>query len=747
MNILYLCADRGIPIRGHKGAAVHVRNLSDAFVRTGHSVTIVTPRPGPTDGPAPRAEIVTVPLPPRPEGEPEDAVARERQAQAYADVLHAAAREFLAQHTFDFIYERYSLWSDVGARLHRETGLPLVLEVNAPLRTEALRYRNLSDDPLAARIEGAQLKAAHAIAAVSEPLGEYVSGRGAGNGQIHVLPNGVDPIHFHPAVRGEAARDRYGLNNRVVVGFVGRPRPWHDLEALCAAFAQLHATDHRYHLLLVGEMEPDLPARLEGQGLRGAVSMTGPVPHSVIPQYIAAMDVAVSPHPPLADFYYSPLKLFEYMACGVPVVAANIGQPSHIIHHGETGYLYPPGDTAALADCIRALVDHPKRAHRIAWQGAVYVLQNHTWDGNARAVTGWIEPQQDEQKPASTISPLPILDRKLRQWLYRATRPDLAEPLLAGRLPAFARGDPEQLQSVENIEILKYKPARRCVLAYELIGLARQDQRPTRHQVIGKVFRDERGRRLFHVQQQLWLNGFGPDASDGIHVPRPLAYVPEMRMLVQERAPGATLNKLVADTNLKPLIPRCAEGLAKLHNHVAVDGFNGSKTYLLADELDSLDRFTNNLAEVRPQSVPEVTVLLDALRAWAEKLPPLPAATPVHRDFYYSQVLFDGPRLTLIDFDLFAMGDPAIDVANFAAHLHFLGLQYLGRLDALSGEAVRFVSAYARLRLVDGDFLQRFAFYQAATFFRLMKVIASRPGLAHHFDALYRRTAECLEVA
>jgi thiamine kinase-like enzyme len=225
-------------------------------------------------------------------------------------------------------------------------------------------------------------------------------------------------------------------------------------------------------------------------------------------------------------------------------------------------------------------------------------------------------------------------------------------------------------------------------------------------------------------------------------------------MLVQERAPGATLNELVTDTNLKSLMPRCAEGLAKLHNFVVADGPNrdgdeetASKTYSLADELDSLNRFTDNLAEMRPQSVSDVAVLLDGLRAWADKLPPLPAATPVHRDFYYSQVLFDGPRLILIDFDLFALGDPAIDVANFAAHMHFLGLQHLGHLDALADEAVRFVSAYARFRLVDSAFLRRFAFYQAATFFRLMKVVAPRPGLANHFDTLYRRTAKCLEIA
>ena len=66
MNILYLCADRGIPIRGHKGAAVHVRAMADAFQQAGHTVTILTPRPGSVDGPAPRAEIVEIPMPPLP---------------------------------------------------------------------------------------------------------------------------------------------------------------------------------------------------------------------------------------------------------------------------------------------------------------------------------------------------------------------------------------------------------------------------------------------------------------------------------------------------------------------------------------------------------------------------------------------------------------------------------------------------------------------------------------------------------
>ncbi len=731
--------------------------------------------------------------------------------------MHCAGSQYrasarLEKHAFDFIYERYSLWSDIGARLAQATGRPLVLEVNAPLRLEAERYRTLPDPERAAQIERTQWMAASAISVVSQALRDYLIEQGAPAERIHVLPNGVDPQRFHPAVRGGAVRNRLGLHNRIVIGFVGRPRPWHDLETLCAAFARLHASDPRYHLLLVGEPPATLPETIAEGGLRQAVTLTGPVAHEDVPYYIAAMDVAVSPHPPLADFYFSPLKLFEYLACGVPTIAADIGQPAAIIRDGETGYLYPPGDAEALAERIRFLMAHPDHAREIAWKGAVSVLKQYTWQGNARTVISWIEahserseepichserseeqchserseePVRNQEAPVvphfavhdphpgnrAEAPPLPILDPKLRQRLYRATRPDLAGPLMARRLPAFSKKGPQQLLSVQDIQVLKYKPGRRCVLAYELIGQTRREGMHTQVQVIGKVYRDERGQRLFRLQQALWNDGFGPHAPDRIHVPRPLAYIPEMRMFVQERVAGATLNALVTAPGLRARIHRSAEGLAKLHNlptgtllsptreGAGEDappftlGYTPHPTgetfgfYLLADELANLDRFTNELAQVRPQSAAAVSEVVEALRAWARRLPALEAITPIHRDFYYSQVLFEGPRLVLIDFDLFALGDPAIDVANFIAHLHFLGLDRLGDLDALAAEAPVFMEAYRRYRPVDAAFWQRVAFYKAATFFRLLNVVAPRPGLAQHFDALYRRTLACLEEA
>ncbi|MEW5989593.1 MAG: phosphotransferase, partial [Chloroflexota bacterium] len=402
---------------------------------------------------------------------------------------------------------------------------------------------------------------------------------------------------------------------------------------------------------------------------------------------------------------------------------------------------------------------NPAEAREVAWRGATYVLQNHTWDGNAQAVISWIPgrgeatgggsiPDPEDCLPvASPLRRTPILDDKLRQRLYRATRPDLAGPLLARHLRPAWKKEFEPAPAVTNITVLKYKPGRRCVLAYQLPGRSRNGQPAASRPVIGKVFRDERGERLLALQEFLWRDGFGPQAADKIYVPRPLAYVPEMRMLVQEQAAGATLNQLVEDPGLPKLVRRSAEGLAKLHNTPAPApaGFP-LDAYTLASERVNLDRFTADLATMRPADAAAVARLRDALQAWATQLPDPPALTPVHRDFYYSQVLFDEARLTLIDFDLLALGDPALDVANFTAHLYFLGLDRLGHLDALAKEAELFQAVYGRYRPLDATFTQRLHFYQTATFFRLLNVVAPRPGLAQHFETLYTHTAGLINL-
>jgi glycosyltransferase involved in cell wall biosynthesis len=105
-----------------------------------------------------------------------------------------------------------------------------------------------------------------------------------------------------------------------------------------------------------------------------------------VPGYLAAADVAAVTYHPDTGRYFSPLKLFEYLAAGLPVVAADFGEIPHCIRGGETGLLYPPGDAAALADALATLIGDREQAVALGRHGREHVLRHHTWNSNARAV-------------------------------------------------------------------------------------------------------------------------------------------------------------------------------------------------------------------------------------------------------------------------------------------------------------------------------------------------------------------------
>ncbi|MDP9370186.1 MAG: glycosyltransferase, partial [Chloroflexota bacterium] len=142
------------------------------------------------------------------------------------------------------------------------------------------------------------------------------------------------------------------------------------------------------HLLIVGEgpERPALEALASDLGIGPSTTFTGAIPHEEVPGYLAAMDIAVAPYDERTDFYFSPLKLFEYMAASRPVVAADIGQIRDCVRHGETGLLYPPGDVVGLADALAVLIDDSQLAATIGRAGQEGVQAHHTWEGNARAV-------------------------------------------------------------------------------------------------------------------------------------------------------------------------------------------------------------------------------------------------------------------------------------------------------------------------------------------------------------------------
>jgi glycosyltransferase involved in cell wall biosynthesis len=189
------------------------------------------------------------------------------------------------------------------------------------------------------------------------------------------------------------------LENRFVIGFVGSFKPWHGADFLLSAFEDFHHLEPSSHLLLIGDgpLKSSLQERARQAGLEKAVTFTGVVAHEDIPRYLATMDVAVAPYPAVGDFYYSPLKLFEYMAAGRAVVASRVGQVAQVITQRVNGLLYEPGHRDDLVNCLRQLRESSALRLELG-KNARRASREFTWEQNAARVVEWIEPTVERER-------------------------------------------------------------------------------------------------------------------------------------------------------------------------------------------------------------------------------------------------------------------------------------------------------------------------------------------------------------
>ena len=356
MRIAYVCLDPGIPVFGTKGASVHIQEVVREYRRRGHDVTVYATRRG-TDVPDDLAElrVVDVPITTRDEEE------RERAQQAAS----ASVSDMVRAGGYDLVYERYSLFSTVIA----ECGVPGILEVNAPLIDEQRTHRVLVDEQAADAALREQVQAALATICVSDPVRDWVIARTEGT-RVFTVPNGVNVHRITPQPESPGAP---------VVTFVGTLKPWHGVDVLLRARAQAHK-DWKLRIIGDGPMRAELDDLARSLGID--VDFRGAVAPDAIPQHMAGTAIGVAPYPAMdtdSDQYFSPLKVYEYMAAGLPVVASRVGQLPEIM--GESAYLVPPSDPEALAAALDALVANPVERARVGSDNRRQAEREHSWTG------------------------------------------------------------------------------------------------------------------------------------------------------------------------------------------------------------------------------------------------------------------------------------------------------------------------------------------------------------------------------
>jgi glycosyltransferase involved in cell wall biosynthesis len=365
-------------IASKDGQAVHVEEIVGALRAAGHEVLLVGPRWVQERSFDFEGGIVTklkrhVPR-----------VLYELVEFAYN--LVAVARLLRAIHRFrpDVIYERYNLYFVAGVVAKRLTGLPLLLEVNAPLFHERSRYGGIALPRLAGWTERAVWRGADLVLVVTGVLGAMVEAAGVPSARVVVVPNGIDPEKFSHASSPSDAKAGLGLAGFVVLGFTGFMREWHGLEQLVDVVA---AASNRC-LLLVG----DGPARALVErraaelGVQARVRITGVVPRDQVASYVAAFDVALQPN--VVD-YASPLKLFEYLALGRAIVAPDKPNIREVLAHEDNALLFPDGQQAAMSAAIERLCRDPALRRRLGERArATIAARQLTWKSNADTIIG-----------------------------------------------------------------------------------------------------------------------------------------------------------------------------------------------------------------------------------------------------------------------------------------------------------------------------------------------------------------------
>lgn len=310
----------------------------------------------------------------------------------------------------DLIYERYSLHNAAGVMAARAGNVPLVLEVNAPLAEERARHGGLAFPSLAARIERSIWKAATAVVTVSTPLADVIEAAGVPRERILVLPNAVRREMLESSPSGDAVRAKHGFRpEHVVFGFTGWFRPWHGLETFLEAFSDAKLAEKGARVLLVGEGQalPALKEIVAKRGLREAVAFTGAVGRDGIAEHIAAFDAALQPH---ATHYASPMKIFEYLALGKPVVAVATPAVREILEDGVDSILFAPGDVKGLIDGVRRLLENRElRASMSRAAKDTVTRRGFFWDENARRTLEHMQRVRSMRLPLAAPSERPAI--------------------------------------------------------------------------------------------------------------------------------------------------------------------------------------------------------------------------------------------------------------------------------------------------------------------------------------------------
>jgi glycosyltransferase involved in cell wall biosynthesis len=292
------------------------------------------------------------------------------------------------------LYERFSLFLLAGLWMNRLSGIPMLLEVNAPLFEERTRNDGLRLHALGRWAQRLLWNRADHVLPVTHVLARTVAEYGVPASRITVIPNGINPDRFSADTAGSTLR----RPPRIILGFTGFIRGWNEVHRLLDFTAQNH-TRFDLHVMVVGDgpAKQSLEQHAREQGVAGRLSIAGVVGRDDVARYVAAFDIAVLPG---LTPYSSPLKLFEYLQLGRAIVAPDTENIREVLTHDRNALLFDPTQDGALeAALLRLCADPALRARLGRCAHRTIATRSLTWSANAQRVVAIAETVISRRPP------------------------------------------------------------------------------------------------------------------------------------------------------------------------------------------------------------------------------------------------------------------------------------------------------------------------------------------------------------
>jgi glycosyltransferase involved in cell wall biosynthesis len=392
MRILYISRENA---PGSHGGAVHTWQVAFQLARRGNRVTLLCNR---SPWEKKRESVAGV------------RVIRHTALVAGKKVplLLAASLPALRNERFDLIVERFDTFGGLGALMAQATGVPLCLEVNYPHLEEMLWKWRMSGSA-AARWKGIhrslqawnhwQYKKAAVVIAPRPSIVPRECRK-----RLKLVHWGADPDHFQPVKQRQmdatALKQRLGLESSRIVISHGSFQPWHGVTLFPDIIRLVAARKRDVVFAFIGRSRDlhRMQNRLEQMGLSAHCRFYGRVAYGALPDYLNAADVALAPfsssaYEPLLrfGFFWSPAKLFEYMASSLPIVTTDQDYLQQVVQAEGAGICVAQDDPAALAEAVLDLLDQPARCRLMGALGRSALLQRYSWQVHAGLLEGWFK--------------------------------------------------------------------------------------------------------------------------------------------------------------------------------------------------------------------------------------------------------------------------------------------------------------------------------------------------------------------